>query len=163
AGEAVDVGDGGRVQAAPFHGEDPTRIGWAGVTFILHHEDAAALVLVDSGAEGDDRLGTFATVFATRRQEMGSMIEHTFERALLPEGIPEEKRSTCMHCPLIEGDDPVFSPSTKCCTYTPDLPSYSVGGVLADTSPETRWARDVLTARIAGRTGITPLGIRRLA
>src|SRR4029079_12812860 len=83
--------------------------------------------------------------------------------ALLPEGVPEVKRSTCMHCPLIEGDDPVFAPSTKCCTYTPDLPSYAVGGVLTDKGPETRWARDVLTARIAGRTGVTPLGIRRLA
>lgn len=84
AGDAVDVGDGGRVRATPFYGEDPTRIGWAGVTFALEHRGSAALVLVDSGSAGDAPLGQFPTVFATRRQEMGSMIEHTFEFVLVP-------------------------------------------------------------------------------
>jgi hypothetical protein len=83
--------------------------------------------------------------------------------SLLPEGIPEERRATCLSCPLVEGEEPFFDRATKCCTYTPDLPSYAVGGVLCDTTPETRWAREVLAARIAAKAGVTPLGVRRPA
>jgi hypothetical protein len=83
--------------------------------------------------------------------------------ALLPGGVPEEGRATCRTCPMVEGDEPFFDRRTKCCTYTPDLPSYAVGGILADTTAETRWAREVIAARIAARAGVTPLGIRRPA
>lgn len=92
-GETLELGDGGKIAAASFYGEDPTRLGYCGNTYVLVHRGAAALVHVDSGsdyrgrslvstgemAELVDRYGPLDPVFATRRQELGFMIEHPWE------------------------------------------------------------------------------------
>jgi hypothetical protein len=97
-GESFEVGRGGRVLALPFFGEDPTRIGYVGSCYALCHGGRAALVHVDSGTDAAGRslvttgalaelvreLGPLSPVLATRRQEAGTMIEHTWEFLLRP-------------------------------------------------------------------------------
>ncbi len=89
---------GGRIVALPFYGEDPTRLGWAGNTYLLERGGQRALVHVDSGtdalgrslistgalAEARARHGDIGTVFATRRQELGAMVEHGWHFLLRP-------------------------------------------------------------------------------
>lgn len=88
----------GRVVALPFYGEDPTRLGWIGNTWLLEQDGGRALVHVDSGtdAEGQSMVSTGAladavakygpvdTVFATRRQERGLMLEYGWHFLLRP-------------------------------------------------------------------------------
>jgi hypothetical protein len=97
-GESFPVGDGGRVQAVPFFGEDPTRIGYVGCCYALIHGDCAALVHVDSGSDSQGRslvstgelrkiaaaFRVLSPVFATRRQELGTLVEHPWEFLLRP-------------------------------------------------------------------------------
>ena len=92
-GESVGLGSLGRVIAAEFTGEDPTDIGWSGNTYVLQHEQKSAWVHVDSGPDrhGSSVVSTGAAaalraehgplnpVFATRRQERGTMVEHSWE------------------------------------------------------------------------------------
>ncbi len=80
----------GRVVAAPFTGEDPTKTGFVGNTYVLVHGESASLVHVDCGPDVSgrslvsdgtmrrltSRFGPFSHVFATRRQERGTMLEH---------------------------------------------------------------------------------------
>src|SRR5688572_24165300 len=52
--------------------------------------------------------------------------------------IPDETRATCSDCPMCKTPEPVterdrvFLQSTKCCTYSPVLPNFLVGGILLD-------------------------------
>lgn len=97
-GESFAVGDGGRVQAVPFFGEDPMRIDYVGNCYALIHNDCAALVHVDSGTDWQgqsavtsgaarrlaEQFAVVSPVFATRRQELGTLVEHTWEFLLRP-------------------------------------------------------------------------------
>lgn len=74
----------------------------------------------------------------------------------------EEPKATCGDCAMCEGPGrevagtEAFSPSTKCCTFTPRLPSYLVGAILADEAPEMAEGRARVRARIASRVVVTP-------
>ena len=95
-GDGVDFGKGGRVTAAPFFGEDPTQVEYGANTYVLIQDEQAALVHVDSGTNlqgesmvtsGDcaqlvSQFGPLNPIFATRRQERGTMVEHTWEYLL---------------------------------------------------------------------------------
>lgn len=97
-GDSFPVGQGGRVQAVPFFGEDPTRLEYVGNCYALIHHDRAALVHVDSGTDWQgrssvtsgearrlaDSVKVVSPVFATRRQELGTLVEHTWEFLLRP-------------------------------------------------------------------------------
>lgn len=97
-GDEVALGDGGRVVAAPFHGEDPTAIDYAGNCYVLVHAGASCLVHVDSAVDRHgaslwstgvlaslrERFGPLSPVFATRRQERRTMIDYTWEGLLQP-------------------------------------------------------------------------------
>ncbi len=97
-GDAISVGDGGEVVAAPFYGEDPTRLRYRGCCYVLRHRGASALVHVDSSTDVDGRslastgdaaalvatYGPLDPVFATRRQERGLAIDHTWDFLLQP-------------------------------------------------------------------------------
>jgi Fe-S-cluster containining protein len=52
-----------------------------------------------------------------------------------------------------------FNPSTKCCTYHPNLPNFLVGAILADDTSEGAEGKRRLEQKIAARTGITPFGV----
>ena len=60
---------------------------------------------------------------------------------LLPEGVPDEKRATCMDCVMCKRPEPstmkdrIFKPSVKCCSYNPVLPNFLIGGILDDQEP----------------------------
>lgn len=74
---------------------------------------------------------------------------------------PKEQAATCHDCAMCDKGAPslgtvYFSPDTKCCTYHPTLPSYLVGGILSDDSPEQAEGRRRIQERIRGRTGVTP-------
>lgn len=97
-GARIEVGDGGYVAAAPFHGEDPTLLGYGANTYVLGHGGKAAWVHVDSSPDRDGRSsvsegvaaalveahGPLSPVFATRRQERGTMIEYDWTFLLRP-------------------------------------------------------------------------------
>ncbi len=97
-GDAITVGDAGEVVAAPFYGEDPTRLRFRGCCYVLRHRGTSALVHVDSGTDVDGRslantgdaaalvakYGPLDPVFATRRQELGLAIDHTWDFVLQP-------------------------------------------------------------------------------
>lgn len=89
---------------------------------------------------------------------------------LLPGPIPVERNATCDSCAMLppaEGDggdsDLFFSPSTKCCTYLPELSNFLVGRILSDPDPGSAEGRATVEARIAKGVGATPLGLHRTA
>ena len=77
----------------------------------------------------------------------------------------EERHATCAACSMCPPPEPdfpadaYFNPSTKCCTFHPALPNYSVGGLLADTSTEGAEGRRRVLATIAAGVGVTPAGL----
>jgi len=83
-----------------------------------------------------------------------------FERPMV-----EERHATCATCTMCPPPVPdfppeaYFNPSTKCCTFHPALPNYSVGGLLRDTSDMGAEGRRRVLAKIGARTGVTPAGI----
>lgn len=91
-------------------------------------------------------------------------------RPLLPgffsERAPRETAATCLSCPMVpERGSPAcspalyFDPATKCCTYSPSIPGYLVGGLLSDDSPALAEGRRRMRARIRSRVGVTPRGL----
>jgi hypothetical protein len=89
-----------------------------------------------------------------------NLLPEFFERPLA-----EERHATCHQCAMCPPPvpdlprDAYFSPSTKCCTYHPTLPNYSVGGLLLDMSDAGREGRRRIQEKIARRVGVTPFGI----
>jgi len=83
-----------------------------------------------------------------------------FERPMV-----EERHATCASCTMCPPPVPdfppeaYFNPSTKCCTFHPALPNYSVGGLLSDDTDAGAEGRRRLRAKIAARVGITPAGV----
>lgn len=97
-GAIVEVGAGGAVEAAPFLGEDPTRLGFGANTYVLVNGGKAAWVHVDAGpdargrssvtegvaADLKARYGAVSPIYATRRQERGTMVEYDWTFLLRP-------------------------------------------------------------------------------
>jgi hypothetical protein len=79
--------------------------------------------------------------------------------------MAEERHATCANCTMCPPPVPdfppeaYFNPSTKCCTFHPALPNYSVGGLLDDTSEAGTEGRGRVLAKIDARVGVTPAGI----
>lgn len=79
--------------------------------------------------------------------------------------LPVEVRSTCSDCAMARRpehackSDIVFLPNTKCCTFTPELPNFLVGAVLADASPEAAAGRVAFERGALARGVINPLGV----
>lgn len=87
---------------------------------------------------------------------------------LLPGPIPVERNATCDRCAMLPptGDgaadgEMFFSPSTKCCTYLPELSNFLVGRILSDPDPDAAEGRATVEARIDKGVGVTPLGLHR--
>ncbi len=77
--------------------------------------------------------------------------------------LPTESKATCSNCVMcpsagerVAGVYP-FRPDVKCCVYTPRLPNFLVGRILADDDLPHGIA--TVTARLEARTGVDPLGI----
>jgi hypothetical protein len=95
--------------------------------------------------------------------------------SLLGAPIPGERHATCDACAMCRPqtsqeassgappgrDDHYFDPSTKCCTYTPVLPNFLVGRILADGDPAMSGGRASMLGRIEARVAVTPLGAGR--
>jgi hypothetical protein len=86
--------------------------------------------------------------------------------AILGSALPSEQTATCGTCVMLppEGeayrhDGPYFGRETKCCTYVPRLASFLAGAILLDPDPALDDGKRRLEARIAARTGLTPLGV----
>jgi hypothetical protein len=81
--------------------------------------------------------------------------------------LPGEARATCDDCTLCrapgEPGAPApgygFRPGVKCCTYMPALPSFHVGRLLADRSPELELGRARVRAAMKSGAVATPLGL----
>jgi hypothetical protein len=79
---------------------------------------------------------------------------------------PRETAALCLSCPMLpEQGSPggasalFFDPGTKCCTYSPSIPNYLVGGLLGDASPALADGRSRIRERIRSRFGVTPWGL----
>lgn len=78
-----------------------------------------------------------------------------------------ETRATCERCSMCDHGDPspvameYFDSSTKCCTFTPILPNYLVGAILADDSPEMAEGKRRIQSVIAKRIAVTPFQVAR--
>ena len=108
-GDEVALGDGGRVVAASFHGEDPTDLGYAGCTYVLVHQGRAALAHADGSTDGSGRSlvstgeaarlrarwGPLCPLLATRRQERSARVLHPWEFLLLPAARWVEPAENC--------------------------------------------------------------------
>jgi hypothetical protein len=92
--------------------------------------------------------------------------------SLLGATIPGESHATCDACAMCRPkeaphdgppvrDDHFFDPATKCCTYTPVLPNFVVGRILADGDPAMSDGRASMLRRIEARLAVTPLGVGR--
>lgn len=87
----------------------------------------------------------------------------TLEAAVGKE-LPSEPLATCSSCPMCSsvGDGhsalSPYNPLTKCCTYWPSLPNYSVGGVLQDNSEESARGRSRIQAAVASLDAV-PRGL----
>ena len=74
---------------------------------------------------------------------------------------PVESRSTCAECAMLPGAPELppegpFDAETRCCTYHPHLAPHFVGAILERGSDV---GRATVRARIAGRIGVSPLGL----
>jgi hypothetical protein len=54
-----------------------------------------------------------------------------------------------------------FSPSTKCCTYLPEIANFLVGRILIDRSPDAAPGRATVEQRIDKGLGVSPLGLQK--
>jgi len=81
--------------------------------------------------------------------------------------IPPEPFSDCLNCPMVaeKGEDPdldlsrPFAQETKCCTFTPRIPNYLVGGILSDTDPSLFEGKQRIIMKIQSREGVIPNGL----
>jgi Fe-S-cluster containining protein len=76
---------------------------------------------------------------------------------VIDETYPDERFATCDSCTKCQSPSSPFI-DTKCCSYYPCLPNYSVGGVLTDTAS---LGRERVLATIQSRIGVTPFGLVR--
>src|SRR5437763_2749230 len=88
--------------------------------------------------------------------------------ALLGGPIPAETKATCHDCAMLAAPGQparegfFFNPSTKCCTYTPDLPNFLVGDILADEDPAQAAGRAQVEVSLQS-INCTPRGLHRPA
>jgi Fe-S-cluster containining protein len=80
--------------------------------------------------------------------------------------LPNEPHATCHDCAMSKpagsadtASTMTFSPNAKCCTFTPMLPNFLVGGILDDESPENARGRAGIERRIDAHEGVTPIGL----
>jgi hypothetical protein len=104
---------------------------------------------------------TNRTILETLPSFYGKLLPEFFNKPL-----PEEELATCDQCAMCqpEGEPELtaqsyYSPDSKCCTFHPNLPNYSVGALLIDDDPAGEEGRRRLRAKIDGRSGIYPHGI----
>ena len=94
-----------------------------------------------------------------------------FYHSILPpffqQQIPPEPFSDCFNCPMIaeKGEDSgldlsrPFAHETKCCTFTPRIPNYMVGGILSDPDPSLIEGKQRIVKKIQSGEGILPSGV----
>jgi hypothetical protein len=87
---------------------------------------------------------------------------------LLAGPIPRESRASCDDCAMCARPtvrpgprSHYFDPSTKCCTYVPDLHNFLVGRILSDDDPAARTGRTRVEQAIREGIAVTPLGLGR--
>lgn len=86
----------------------------------------------------------------------------------LGHALPSENRATCDDCAMCgnaaerDGTTPDlrFNPTSKCCTFYPDLPNFLVGALLADPTPGLT-AKPIVAQFIRERVGATPFGLQQ--
>ncbi len=83
--------------------------------------------------------------------------------------LPRERRAACARCvmladtpqPACERPRRPFDPRTKCCTYQPVLPNFTLGLALLDPERCGVPAREALRRRIRAGVGLSPLSLGR--
>ncbi len=80
------------------------------------------------------------------------------------DALPAEPNATCDACAMLrDEDDPAggtwFDPTTRCCTYLPDMANFLVGAALDDEA--SAFGAASVRARIASGVGATPLGLQQ--
>jgi hypothetical protein len=98
-----------------------------------------------------------------------SSLTQLYERwvgEILDERVAGEPHATCGDCAMLDRGDGgsrgrFFHPSTKCCTYHPDLHNFLVGQILRTDPADGAAARGraAVEERLARGVGVTPLGM----
>jgi len=86
---------------------------------------------------------------------------------LFDQPLPRERRATCESCAMCKSSDTqpsgsphgFLNPDTKCCTYHPSLPNFSVGALLEDHRPELAEGQRRMRNRIQQQHGVAPHGV----
>ncbi len=86
--------------------------------------------------------------------------------AVLPGQLPVEIEATCSDCAMcrqqeISADQSqlYFDRYSKCCTYSPSLPNFMVGGILEDSTLSMKIGKKSLLARLKKEPGVNPLAL----
>jgi hypothetical protein len=95
---------------------------------------------------------------------MGHPLYEKWLAKALPRALPSEPFATCDNCTMCvnHASSPTgvtFRPDTKCCSFSPRLPNYAVGGILLDDAPGTDEGRRTLRQRLTQTSLSTPLGL----
>jgi hypothetical protein len=85
---------------------------------------------------------------------------------ILPGPLPVEIEATCSDCAMCPrpGEEDIadrlfFTKDSKCCTYSPSLPNFLAGSILADSAASMVTGRSSLTTRLQNDSGASPLGV----
>ena len=81
---------------------------------------------------------------------------------LLKQAIPDETLATCGDCAMCvkgKGQQTVFHPDVKCCSYIPIVPNFLLGRILADEDPAAAKGRETMVKRLETGISMTPLGV----
>lgn len=88
----------------------------------------------------------------------------------LGSAVPAEPEADCANCVMVPGRDGgrdpgrrYFDPTTRCCTYLPELPNFLVGAIIADPDPSMAAGRRSVEARLDRGVAVTPLGLGKPA
>jgi len=79
--------------------------------------------------------------------------------------VPPERRATCQSCVMLspegaEEQEPFkresFLPTTKCCTFRPNIPNYLVGGILSHSGADMAEGQRRILQTIKSKDGVHP-------
>lgn len=87
-----------------------------------------------------------------------SVVYHDLLEDLIEKKVPTETWADCSDCHLCKHKNNVHF-HTKCCDYTPSLPNFSVGSILANQNSTNPEGKRRLLNVINERFGVSPYGI----
>ena len=83
---------------------------------------------------------------------------------MLDAPIVREADATCLSCAMLKEENSTnishehfFHPDTKCCTYYPSIPNFSIGMILGDNDANGITGKNILKEQLTQEINVTPL------